>query len=610
MKRPEYYTRSGRGKRPKFAAYDLETEGLGGKVLAASYMMEGENEASYIAGGSELSILQRLFDVMCEHNDFTWFAHNAQYEFRYFIDYLTDNRDHVHFFLRTDSDVFMIIIDLPDYGERCQLRLRDSYAIWDLKLSQVTATFCPDLPKLDLDFEGGVIFDPDNPEHVAYSKRDSHALLLSLIRFNDILYETFDCNMALTRSGTALAAWQRTLSSSDKYRNYKEDEDFIRSAYYGGLVFLTSTRTHEGAKTYDRNSSYPTEMLNRDLPYGKSVRTKLFSTKYLGIYDVTVRAPDNLIVPILPKRDKKGIVWPRGVFRTVITSEELNFAVANGYGLLKIHDGRIWQTTCTPFVEFVTKCMEIRLNNPSGSTLDWTAKYMQNGLYGKFGAKRKRRKIYATLTDDEMDGASFWGDFFIKDEVAEDMQCLPQWSVFITAYARISLLRVVYGIRPDNVLYGDTDSITVKSGVTLGVGKAYGQWKLEKEWRQFRAHGPKVYAGTLENGKLLGAAKGIPKRRWEPDRIFEAILNADTDRVVRYQTLERFVISLKSRYIGQRDAHRAISSIGNSRTWREEAGGEVRPRYWHEIEALHGTPRIDQGAVAKTGDLWQRDRVA
>jgi hypothetical protein len=240
--------------------------------------------------------------------------------------------------------------------------------------------------------------------------------------------------------------------------------------------------------------------------------------------------------------------------------------------------------------------------------MDWTAKYMQNGLYGKYGAKRKRRKIYATLPDDEIEGCEIWGDFFIKDEVAEEMQCMPAWSVFITAYARISLLRVIYAIGPQNVLYGDTDSLTVREGITLGTGKAYGQWKLEKQWSEFRAHGPKVYAGIQVSGKLTGAAKGIPKRTWEREAIFESILNAENDRIVRYQTLEKFVIALKTRYIGQRDAKRSLSSLGNSRSWREEVNGDVRPRYWHEIEALTGRREASQDQTK--ADTRKRSRVA
>lgn len=603
MQKVDYYARGGRGKRPKFAAFDFETEGLGGRVLAVSYMMEGESEAHYYTHGTELRIIQHIFDVMAENHKFTWYAHNAQYEFRYFTDLLLDHRENVRFFLRTDSDVFMLVVALPDYGEKVSIVMKDSFAIWDLSLKKVTETFCPDLPKMELDLEN-IQFDPKDPYHIAYAKRDSHALLLSLIRFNEIIRDTFDVNLHSTRAGTALAAWQRTLKSGERYFNAKEDEDFIRSAYYGGLVFLTSTLRHEGAQTYDINSSYPYQMLSHLMPKGKSVRIKRISRICLGIYDVTIIAPDNLIVPIIPKRDKKGIVWPRGLFRTTVTNYEIEFALKHGYRLVEVHDGRIWNDTCQPFLEFISKCVSIRMSNESGSTLDWSAKYMQNSLYGKFGAKRKRRKLYAHLSEDEMVGASMWGEFWIKEEYSDDMQCLPQWSVFITAHARLHLLRTIYAVGPSNVLYGDTDSITCRQGVEIGTGKEYGKWKLEKTWQEFRAHGPKVYAGHLESGKVQGAAKGIPRRTWEKSGIFDAILNSEDDKVVRYRTLEKFVVSLKTRYNGERDATRSLSSLGHSRSWAEQSNGDVRPRYWHEIEARER--RLPDQAE---GDIFQRSRA-
>ena len=609
----DFYTHCGRGRRPKFAAYDFETDGLGGPVVAISYIMEGEKNATYLAGGSERDLLQRLLDVMCHNNNFTWFAHNAQYEFRYFIDYLLDNRDHVHFFLRTDSDIFMIVIDLPDYGEKARLVLRDSFAIWDLSLEKIGATFCPDLPKLKLDFEKER-FDPKNPHHIEYAKRDSETLLLSLIRFNEILLDNFDVNVATTRSSTALMAWQRTLGVGECYYNDKANEDFVRSAYYGGLVFLTNTRRFENTRTFDINSSYPFQMISCLMPHGNSIRTRLYSNGHLGIYHCTLVAPDDLVVPIIPKRDSKGIVWPRGTFETTVTNIELEFAVRHGYRLLQIHDGRIWHSTCQPFMDFISRCIEIRSTNETGSTLDWTAKYMQNGLYGKFGSKRKRRKILTTIEDNDTDDFEFWGDFFIKTETAEDMQCLPQWSVFITANARLHLLRTVYAIGPENVLYGDTDSITVREGISLPTGKNYGQWKEEKNWRDFRAHGPKVYAGRLMSGELRGAAKGIPRRTWERKdeagnviwSVFRSILEADDNAVVRYKTLEKFVTAMKTRYNGEHEAERSLSQLGHSRTWQELPDGRVRPRYWHEIEAR------ERGSLpaARGGDTPERGSVA
>lgn len=579
MKKPDYYTRCYPGKRPRFATFDFETAGLGGPIVAISYAREGDLEPGYICEGD---MLQELLDIMMESWEFTWFAHNAQYEFRYFTEGLIEHSEQVSFYLRTNSDMFMITIQLPDYGDKARLVMRDSMALWDGSLASFTDNFCKDIPKLELDFERET-FDPSNEYHIRYAKTDSWSLLYCLARFNQLYRETFDINIRSTIAGTALAAWQRTLEKDEKYYNSKAHEDFIRSAYYGGLVFITDTNKIEGAKTYDINSSYPYQMMTHVVPKGNPARTRLFDKQRLGIYRVIVKAPADLVVPILPKRDKKGIVWPAGTFETTVTSAELKFAVANGYTITEIIDGRVWFETCKPFDDFIHKCRSIRLANP-GTALDKVAKLTQNSLYGKFGSRRERKRLYAELSNEEAIGSEPWGDFWIKTEVAKDMQCLPQWAVFITAYARLHLLQSVYMAGPANCLYGDTDSITVRPRIDLPTGFDYGDWKLDKRWDTFRAKGPKIYAGTVE-GELKGAAKGIPRRVWSSQGVLASIYAGDTDRVVSYKRLEKYMQTLRTGHLGQRDATRSLSSLGNSRTWEPREDGTVRPRTWEEIEA-------------------------
>lgn len=587
--RPDYYARCGPGKRPKFAAFDFETAWLGGPVTFCTYYTEGMLEDGFDVGViSKGDIVQQMFFIMCSNPEYTWFAHNMQYDARYFIERLEEIRDRVQFFLRTDSDVFMITVSLPEItdakGRTATLVIRDSYALWPEKLAKLAEHFCPELPKGDLDFEK-VSFDPKNPEHVAYAKRDAEALLVGLVRFNALLYQHFGVNVRTTTASTALAAWQRTLGKEDRYYNSKVSEEFVRSGYYGGLVFLTSTGKFNGAITYDRNSSYPAEMLGGHFPEGPPTRCRYIHDQYLGLYDVSCTAPDGLVVPILPKRDSQGIVWPSGTFRTVVTSDEIKFARSHGYIIHQVHDGMIWPKTCSPFSEFINKCRDIRFTWPK-SALDQVAKRMQNSTYGKYGSKRTRRKLYTTLPLEEQIGCEVWGDYLIREEYAEDMQCLPQWAVFITARARLALLSVIYQVGPENVLYGDTDSVTLKPGFTLPEGTDYGEWKKEKTWSEFRARGPKIYAGRKEGEEeITGAAKGIPKGQWKKSGIFEAILDGAEAEPVKYKRLEKFIQVLKTRHLGEYDAHRNLSSLANSRSWRLNSDGRVRPRAWSEIEA-------------------------
>jgi hypothetical protein len=583
MSRAQAYVRSGQGKRPLMAAFDTETLGLGGRILAGSWMLEGQQSANYVSGPNTV---QDLFYTMCENHQYTWFAHNAQYDLRYFLDCLKMDMDRLHIYMRTDADIFMIVVDLPEYGENAQLVIKDSLALFPQSLAKFTESFCPELPKLKLDFDH-IQFDPKNEDHIAYAKRDVEALLKALIRFDDLLFETFDVHAKATTASTALAAWQRSLDKQANFRPpHNKHDGFIRDAYYGGLVFLTDTRKINNAQTYDVNSSYPYQMMTHPVPIGNPERTKFFDRRYLGIYRVIVRAPDDIIVPILPVRDRKGIVWPSGQFETTVTSIDLEFALDHGYRLLAVLEGICWEKSDVLFKPFVEKCRHLR-QQYKGQPLEIVAKLMQNSLYGKFGSKKERRKIYASLPDDDETGFEAWGDFFIRDEIDDEMLAMPQWAAFVTAYARRHLLHAIYEVGPANVLYGDTDSLTVRQGYApANVGNDYGQFKHEKQWGVFKARAPKVYAGDIltdQGIKRIGAIKGIPRKRWHDSGALDIIL-AGENGTVTYTTLPNLLDVMKGNPGEAYQAKRSISIIENSRTWKLLPDGRVRPKKFAEIK--------------------------
>ena len=578
------YRRVGPGKIRPIAVFDFETLGLGGKILAATWKRETDEKAHYISGKN---VVQEMFYIMCENHEFDWYAHNAQYDLRYIFENLSEQPENLKIYLRTDNDIFMVTLRLPEYGEKATLVIKDSYAFFPYKLKDFAECMCPELPKLDFDWTSET-FNPKNETHIAYALRDADSLLLAIKRFDETVMRVFDVHLKATAASTALAAWQRGLGKNEHYSPPSGYDDFIRASYYGGLVFLTDTNIVYGANTFDLNSSYPFNLMANDYPIGNPVRTKFFNPSYLGIYDVTVKAPDNLIVPIIPKRDNKGIVWPSGVFQTIVTSIDLQFALENGYRLLAVRDGLIWEKTCSPFRSFVEKCRSIRQNH-KGTPLEFVAKLMQNSLYGKFGTKKIRRKIYAYLPDQEQLGCDTWGDYLVRDEIDETMLALPQWAAFCTSYARRLLLRFVYEYGPENAIYGDTDSITFRRHIKPPTGLEYGQLKLEKEWHSFRARSPKVYSGKLtkpdKHGNIAtGAIKGVPKKKWASSEALEMVYSG-ANKAIFYEVLPPLIQILKGNPGHVYEAHRRISEISNSRNWSLRQDGTVRPKTWAQIES-------------------------
>jgi hypothetical protein len=565
-------------------AGDVETAGFGGELLSIQWGYMGK---VFIDTGPEK--IKNFFDCFLSMpKPAVWFFHFGQYDWRYFLEYFRTENLITEICLRTETDIYEIRVKRNK--EDAWSILRDSYALWPHKLKELANSFCPEIPKLEVDIEH---FDPTNEEHIKYAKRDVEILLLGLPRLFDLLEEHFHIHPSATTAGTAMRGWQRTLRDGKYYDGslYSEKELFIRDGYYGGLVFLTNNILNRNCITYDRNSSYPASMLKHGVPCGKPMKTSKYEEDFPGIYRVRVKAPDDLIIPILPARNIKGAMrWYRGTFDTVVTTQELIFAAKHGYEIQEIYEGYFFESIEFPFNDFINLCREIRIQY-KGKPEEILAKLMQNSLYGRFCARRERNRILTgDLTDEELSSCKpldEFGYFYIKKELDEKLLCLPQWGVFITANSRLALLEQCYNIGPENVIYGDTDSITIKSGNEHGldIGNDYGQWKREKEWDVFRAIAPKVYVGILgadfkghKKGSFMGAAKGLPQKGINDKNWHELLEYGETRAATA--SLDSLRIAMKNGVKPSRQLTRISSSLDNSQNF-VAVGHDVRVKYPH-----------------------------
>lgn len=526
--------------------FDTETDGLGGKLECCTWSTPDSPTGISIGENSVIYWLDNIFFNLpspCIH-----FAHFAQYDFRYIIPELIQRGYEIDFNLRTDSDIYQITVKI---GKK-KFIMRDSFAIFPDKLENFAEMFAPDNKKLKLDFSQ-VKFDKHNIEHQEYAIRDAVALRESLKNYFDSIYKIFDVTAGHTVAGTAMRAWQKTLDCELMIPYSKADkfEDFIRDAYYGGLVFLTSNKQHENCRTYDINSSYPYTMQTYAMPFGAPVEIDDYIAGQLAIYDVSIIVPDDCRIPILPSRNHHGgMEFRRGTLRTKITNIELEFALTHGCVLLEIFGGITWPATINPFYNFIEKCKNIRREH-KGKPYEKIAKLMQNSVYGKFAAKRSRHAIVlgSENLDEDVQAVPFseeLDDLFIIEEYSETMPCKPEWSVFITAYSRLKLISTAYAIGAEHVLYGDTDSLTLTSNADVSLidaGNEYGQFKLEKEWDYFRAIAPKTYAGKLKSGKWTGAGKGLSMKAMNEKKYKELFEQGETE--VDYESLSSLIVSLK-----------------------------------------------------------------
>ena len=560
----------------RIAAWDLETEGLGGKLLCATWCLE-DSEPQIIFGTPE-EIIIKLVEVFRNYKDYRWYAHNAQYDWRYIIDYLiSEYKDNINFFLRTDNDVFLI--------KTIDFELADSFAIWPHSLKTLTEAFSTQKQKLDIG-EEIKHFDIHNIKHINYALRDAQALAISLANYDQFVYDNFQVHLSYTVASTSLRAWKATLKPGEQYVQDNYIEKFIRSAYFGGYVAVGSIQIHKNVKSFDRNSAYSFVMREYGVPYGKYRNVKHFNPNLNGIYDVTVTTPNDLVFPILPLRIQNGkqshILWNRGTFRTTVTSLELNLAIEHGYIIEEIHEGKVWEETVFPFTEFVDKCEYLRSVHKN-TPLETVIKLIQNSLYGKFGARRERRMLFIPKTKEEFMGAEPWGDsdtLYTKVEEAE-VSALPLWAVWITARERVDLISTIYEIGVDKVLYCDTDSITTTAEfVGDKIGNEYGKFKLEKSYELYKAIAPKVYVGITKHGEFLGACKGIPIKRKDPIEAQSIFIQLfETSKTIQHITsLPSFVGYMKGNR-ENKEIDRKSTDVNNSSSWCIE-NEEIVPRIY------------------------------
>ena len=560
------------------AAFDFETEGLGGKLLCASWYIDGMISPEIILGEPD-EIIDGIIDVFVKAGKkVRWYAHNIQYDARYIVDTLIERYENtLQFLMRSDTDVFVIKTHL--------FELVDSYAVFPQSLKTFSAAFDPEYGKMEID--DITAFDVKNPAHLEYAKRDAYTLVRSLKNYDKTIYQIFGVHIAYTVASTAVKAWRSTIDTN--YFKPDRIDAFVRTAYFGGLVALSSNKTFENVYTYDINSSYPYTMREFGVPYGTYAQTYYVEPDTPGIYRVLVQTPDELIFPILPKRIKKGksdyIVWAQGIFETTVTNIELDFAVKNGYKILKVYEGIVWREQVFPFGDFVDICERTRAKH-KGTPFELVAKLMQNSVYGKFGSRTERTELFIPKLDSDYEGAMPWGSsekLWIRDTEILSIQSLPQWAVFITAQARINLLEKIYELGVENVIYCDTDSITTtKAMAKEHIGNAYGKFKLEKTWRTFRAIAPKVYVGELDTGSMLGAIKGIPKRK---------LTQADYVELMKAGNIAvdmSILPSFKSFVKGNRQTkqmRRRSTNILNSATW-QLIGDSISPIILTESEQI------------------------
>lgn len=519
-----------------FAAIDTETYGLDGRNLLSQLFCEGWDDAEVFT--SIEVMLDRLFSIdKATLRKTIWYAHNAEYDWRYLDDYIKALGFTIAYKERCAGKFYELCIMTKGHKPKVVTRFRDSMAVFPFGLAKFTAEFAPEYKKDDIGLgNGGVMFDPSNPVHIEYAKNDVKGLVHALLGFDDLIYKNFSVHVKATASGTAYEAWKRTIAPGVVYwRQAIKVESFLRKCYHGGLVSVNAEymKEYEVVDVVDINSSYPANM-RKGVPAGRARYATIIHEGYPGYYHCKATIPDDAILPIVPHRSESGqLSWPAGggVIDTYVSSIEIEHCQKLGVIFDEVEGYYFPEGLCYPFGEFVDICEGLRATHAK-KPLEIVVKLMQNSLYGRFGMKPEGRLLiydpegqpdgYESVYDPHTNTTI--PNLYYKEEIRKACYMLPHWAAWITANARILLDEGTEMAGRENVRYRDTDSGHMTGDglarIAPLIGNKYGQFKVEDKKFNYRVHCPKgyTYKGTQKGVAGLvtkATAKGIPQKQIE-----------------------------------------------------------------------------------------------
>lgn len=451
------------------------------------------------------------------------YAHNGgNFDHLYILRWLLRFEPHacIEFVPTQSSILLMTVSNIGPYPNSARYEFRDSMRLMVAGLDDIAKTLLGQGKVTGIDYE---TLHKD-PRRYEYLKRDCVALYDCITKFRSIVVDKLRGAMGVTAAATAIA----TLRTSYLPRSIKalstSRETFVRRGYYGGRTEVfhsgNSFPVTTPLRCYDVNSMY-VWALSQPLPVDYCLETRgQWPEKAIGFLECEVDTENcnqvSRVYPILPYRHEGKLLFPRGRFRGVWATPELELALMNGYRIRKKGRG-VW-FRCLPLFRYYVD-MLYKLRDKGLPTYDPTlsaiAKVLGNATYGKFGTNREREKIWlnppiADVIDKHM--RPMQGPFelpiYFEDVQCEASYVLPHLAAWVTSLSRVKLWLYVALCWPSRVYYVDTDSIYTTA--QLPTGTKLGEMKPEYDnitKAEFVA--PKVYRLTHADEHSTTKAKGF-----------------------------------------------------------------------------------------------------
>lgn len=357
--------------------------------------------------------------------------------------------------------------------------------------------------------------------NVEYCRRDTE-ITFRFVKEMKSQYEKIGCELKATIGSTALSYYYSHFGdrpTSDEVFKPHEIE-YFKQGYYGGRTEIFFTKPVVGNIQYfDVNSLYPSVMRDFEFPCLEDrKRTKNPDFEKEGMSEIEMDAPE-MVVPYLPTKSDKGLIFPCGKLRGFYTHFEIREAVKLGYKINRLRNSVVFERSYRPFVAFVETLYDMRLKAQKigDQLMSDTCKLIPNNLYGKFGQGNEFNKLipFDPTKKNQGEGVVFGNLLLKKIKGKYPKHSNAIWACYTTAYARHRLYAGLVRVASNGglLIYCDTDSVIFESEKRIiEPSNKLGEFKLEGEFRYCHFKLPKLYCLIPKRGKHIFKAKGVPRR--------------------------------------------------------------------------------------------------
>jgi hypothetical protein len=315
-----------------------------------------------------------------------------------------------------------------------------------------------------------------------YCQRDVEVIYQALKLWFKFLKDNDLGCFSLTLAGQSFNAFRHRFMREPIYIHDNGTATALeRESYHGGRneCFFIGKLPEADYYHLDVNSMYPYVMQLYDYPRNLKSLQPVGSIPFLRYmikkFAIVARVKLRAYEPAFPLKIGEKLCFPTGIFDTVLTTRELEYALDRNY-IKEVFEMAIYDKAPL-FKEFVNFFYKKRLKykEDKNSAFDFMCKLLMNSLYGKWGQKNEVFKVIERNTK--------WDDCYIKEynlderewqvfrvingvveqKVGEEeaYHSFPAISAHITADARMLLWWYIREAGEDNVFYCDTDSIFV-----------------------------------------------------------------------------------------------------------------------------------------------------